>query len=236
MSLGFLRVIRSEQAMAKITWLDVDTSSASKSVASSITHKLKCAGTKDSGCDTEFWLHGGVLQISRYTANQSLNGRSVEPASSLQRALLPLETPLSGKHTEQGFVFKASSDPEKPGLSQDEVELQVHAAELDKNGLYAHAEDLIIVAGKVIGAGKSLGQSSVGQGFVGYTNKGYSTVVRLPAYLGHFSGLLMRPILLGLYQVCAMPSMLWSTLPMFRRKSMYFFLQRLLQLSKQWQG
>ena len=54
MSQGFLRVIRSEQAMAKITGLDFDTTAGSESVASSIVDKMGTIATKDSGSDTEF--------------------------------------------------------------------------------------------------------------------------------------------------------------------------------------
>lgn len=70
---GFLRAIRSEQAAAKIMLLDADKDSSKDDISRAIISKLKYAATTDSGVDTEFWLHDGVLQINRVVPNKKLN-------------------------------------------------------------------------------------------------------------------------------------------------------------------
>ena len=184
MSQGFLRVIRSEQAMAKITGLDFDTTAGSESVASSIMDKMGTIATRDSGSDTEFWLHDGVLQISRYVPNNALNDRSIRTRKPVEEVPLPVNKAISGKLTEEGLVFQSRFLSEQLSLNQHEVELQVYASEFGKTDLQAQAEGPKIVIGKIIEAGKSLDPSLVGKEGVAYTTEGYSTVVRLPACLG----------------------------------------------------
>ncbi len=57
MSQGFLRTLRSEQNVAKITLLDVDQDQDVRSVAAAALEKLQTVSTRDTGVDTEYWLH-----------------------------------------------------------------------------------------------------------------------------------------------------------------------------------
>ncbi|KAI1125169.1 hypothetical protein F5Y10DRAFT_247824 [Nemania abortiva] len=62
---GFLRVIRSEQASAKTALLDVDSAESIESVAQAIIKRVDAFDSLHPSSDTEFWLHEGVLRISR---------------------------------------------------------------------------------------------------------------------------------------------------------------------------
>ncbi|KAI0911235.1 hypothetical protein F4823DRAFT_586429 [Ustulina deusta] len=62
---GFLRVIRSEQASARVVLLDVDNAEPMNHVAQAISNRIDAIGSLSSSSDTEFWLHEGVLRISR---------------------------------------------------------------------------------------------------------------------------------------------------------------------------
>ncbi|KAI0438133.1 hypothetical protein F4803DRAFT_111938 [Xylaria telfairii] len=62
---GFLRVLRSEQASLKATLLDVDHNEPIKSVAQAIISRVDAMNSLNSSSDTEFWLHDGILRVSR---------------------------------------------------------------------------------------------------------------------------------------------------------------------------
>ncbi|KAI0417121.1 hypothetical protein F5X98DRAFT_341481 [Xylaria grammica] len=62
---GFLRAIRSEQASARAVLLDVDNAEPIESIAQAIINRVDAIGSLSPGSDTEFWLHEGVLRISR---------------------------------------------------------------------------------------------------------------------------------------------------------------------------
>ncbi|GAW25274.1 putative lovastatin nonaketide synthase [Rosellinia necatrix] len=62
---GFLRAIRSEQASAKAILLDVDVGEPIENVAQAIISRVDALDSLKSSSDTEFWLHEGVLRISR---------------------------------------------------------------------------------------------------------------------------------------------------------------------------
>lgn len=62
---GFLRVLRSEQASLRATLLDVDHNEPIKSVAQAIISRVDAMGSLRPNSDTEFWLHEGVLRVSR---------------------------------------------------------------------------------------------------------------------------------------------------------------------------
>ncbi|KAI1348949.1 hypothetical protein F5Y01DRAFT_290832 [Xylaria sp. FL0043] len=62
---GFLRAIRSEQASARVILLDVDHTEPINNVAQAIISRVDALSSLTSSSDTEFWLHEGVLRISR---------------------------------------------------------------------------------------------------------------------------------------------------------------------------
>lgn len=73
MSPGFLRAIRSEQAAAQITHLDVDVDERFECIGETLHQKLGNVATKNSGMDTDFWLHQEVTYVSQIVPNASLN-------------------------------------------------------------------------------------------------------------------------------------------------------------------
>ncbi|KAI0972370.1 hypothetical protein F4678DRAFT_478807 [Xylaria arbuscula] len=62
---GFLRVIRSEQASARVILLDVDNAEPINNIAQAISDRVDAIDSLNSSSDTEFWLHEGILRISR---------------------------------------------------------------------------------------------------------------------------------------------------------------------------
>ena len=173
---GLLRVIRSEQAAAKITLLDVDSDEESASVCRAIVHTLRSTATKDSGCDTEFWLHRGIMHISRVCPRDSLN-RDLS-----QRQ--PQKIPLSGllklvDKTEDGeFVFESEAREELSTLGDEEVEIQVLASGWPSFS----AGSRMLVAGDIVRVGKSVAETNVGKRAVAFTYDTLRTILPTSAY------------------------------------------------------
>ena len=180
MSQGFLRAIRSEQAMAKITLLDVDTDETVGSIVDAILSHVGTTATKDSGADTEFWLHNGITQVNRVIPSNVLNDQfsaSLEPA---EEALLPAGKAYRGKAAGGELLFLPNSLREQSELGAYEVDIQVESSEFEKSDLQTRTESPRIVAGKILKVGNCLDPSLVGQDTVAYTTEAYSTIIRLP--------------------------------------------------------
>ena len=172
MAEGLLRVIRSEQAAARIVLLDVDLDEAVQDVAKAIISKVETADTKDSGHDTEFWLHKGVLHISRVYPNESLKQRD----SQAQEKPLPEGLPLKASTAEGQLVF--GPEPEWPAMSDDEVEVQVLASELQ----VSPPASQLLVCGTIVCAGSLVDRSLVGRRVVAFAYDGLQTVVHTSVY------------------------------------------------------
>jgi len=99
---GFLRVIRSKQASARIMLLDVDQETQPGDVAEAVLSVLHDAATKDLGKDTEFWLHKGMINIARIVPNDQLNTEWSPPSS------LALRVP-EAKPLPEGVRLKSST-------------------------------------------------------------------------------------------------------------------------------
>ncbi|KAI5926673.1 ketoacyl-synt-domain-containing protein [Camillea tinctor] len=113
MAEGFLRVVRSEQAATKIMLLDADDEETAPDVSAAVLRCLATACTKDSGSDTEFWLHQGVTHISRVYPNYELNkhweyldGNDSEVAP--QSVGPPAKTPLDMKPAKATVIFTST--------------------------------------------------------------------------------------------------------------------------------
>ena len=172
MAEGLLRTIRSEQAAVRIVLLDIDHGETSEDVGKAIISKLDAADTKDSGHDTEFWLHKGCLHISRVYPYDVLNqNESQAPEKSLPHGLLLKADTVDGQ-----LVFE--SHTKRPRLSHNEVEAQVLASELQK---YTSGSQLL-VCGVVLRAGSSVDKSVVGRRIVTLSYDGLATMVYTAAY------------------------------------------------------
>ena len=124
MAEGFLRTIRSEQTAAQIVLLDIDYGETPEDVGKVITSQWETANIKDSGYDTESWLHKGVLHISRVYPHGGLN----QGETQAQEKLLPWGLPLKARNTNGQLVFEPQSQLAR--LADDEVEAQILASEL----------------------------------------------------------------------------------------------------------
>ncbi|KAL9127726.1 MAG: hypothetical protein Q9217_003456 [Psora testacea] len=172
MAEGLLRVIRSEQAAARIVLLDVDSDEAPQDVGKAITSKLETADTKDSGHDTEFWLHQGILHVSRVYPKESLNPKEGQT----QEEPLPEGLPLKTRIAEGQLVFEP--DIRRPAMSENEVEVQVLALELQlsMSGLQP------LICGTIIRVGSSVDRSLVGRRVVAFANDDIETIVHTSTY------------------------------------------------------
>lgn len=172
MAEGLLRVIRSEQAAARIVLLDIDSDETLQDVGKAIVSKVETADTKDSGHDTEFWLHKGALHISRVYPNESLKQRE----SQAQEKPLPEGLPLKAETTEDQLVFEP--DPQRPAMSDNEVEVQVLASELQ----LSPPGSQLLVCGTIICASSSVDQSLVGRRVIAFAYDGLETIVHTSVY------------------------------------------------------
>lgn len=184
MSQGLLRAIRSEHVAAKISLLDADIAENPESVGEAVLSKLGHIATKDSGEDTEFWLHNGILNVSRVVPNDPLNAEFRGPISPAAEARLPRGKALHGQLIEGKLVFESHNLDQGGSLGEVDIDLQVEYASLDNADLHAHAGGLSMVAGEIIAVGSGLDPSFIGQKAVAYAERAFGTVVRAPISLG----------------------------------------------------
>lgn len=182
MSQGFLRAIRSEQAAAQITLLDVDVDESFECIGQTLHQKLGNVATKNSGKDTEFWLHQGVTYVSRVIPNATLNDRLSPTTDNTKQSVLPAETALGSKIVNGELNF-CPITAETQELSDLEAEIQVEASEFQANDLQSDNEPPRIVLGKVLRVGSSMDAATVGQTMAVYTKAGYSTMVRTTEHM-----------------------------------------------------
>lgn len=175
MAEGFLRAIRSEQASARVALLDISHDEKPQDITQAIIAKLDSVATKDSGSDTEFWLHRGVLHIPRLHSRADLNREWGETDKSVDipRKALPAATVLKHKKRDSGVAF----EPESPqtDLASDEVEIQV---ETSKAQLTSGPN--ILVSGTVVQAGAP-NQSALGKRVVAFGQD--ESTVRTSTYI-----------------------------------------------------
>ena len=172
MAEGLLRTLRSEQAAARIVLLDIDYGETPEDVGKAIISKLETADTKDSRQDTEFWLHKGVLHISRVYPHGGFNKNE----SQAQEKLLPQGVPLKAGSAEGQLIFEPYA--QQAGVLDCEVEAQVLASELRRSS----SGSQLLFCGTVLRVGSSVDQSLVGRRIVAFSYDGLETVVYTSAY------------------------------------------------------
>lgn len=177
MSQGFLRAIRSEQAAAHITLLDVDLDESLGCIVDTLQQKLGTVAAKDSGKDTEFWLHQGVIYVNRLVPNTTLNDRVSATTDATEKSILPAKTALNGKFANGELSFY-SREPDFQALSEHETEIQVEASEFQANDVKSDNESPRVVVGKVVRVGSSTNAPMIGQTMAAYTKEHYTTIVR----------------------------------------------------------
>lgn len=177
MSQGFLRAIRSEQAAARITLLDVDLDQSNETISEVLLSKLESITTKNSGADTDFWLHNGIISISRLVPNQVLNEEFSAVNSSIEEVILADKTALGGRIVDGELVFRPSAS-DKREMLESEVEIQVGVTEFQRSDLQTNERRKTIL-GKVVAVGRGVDPALIGQNTVTHTNDAYSTTVRV---------------------------------------------------------
>ncbi|KAI0104289.1 hypothetical protein GGR51DRAFT_522250 [Nemania sp. FL0031] len=173
---GLLRVIRSEQAAVKLTLLDVDVGEEPRNICRAIIHAVNSTGTKDSGRDTEFWLHRGIMFISRVNPRGDLN----EDLRKTQPRKVPLSGPLKlvGKTADGQFVFEPQVQRELSTLDDTHVEIEVMSSSWPSYSPGSRT----LVAGTVVRTGASIDRQLVGKRAVSFAHDTLQTVLPTPAY------------------------------------------------------
>ena len=78
--------------------------------------------TKNSGEDTEFWLHRGVVHVSRIPPNVTLNDQFGVEEDVTEESVLPAKTALGDKIVDGELSLCSSSRAERE-LAADEVQI-----------------------------------------------------------------------------------------------------------------
>ena len=175
MAQGFLRAIRSEQASAKITLIDVDHNESNEFVSNFIEEKLDKIGTKDSGADTEFWLHNGIAHIPRIVPNDELNDQFSITARVTEEVVLPARKALQGHIFDGELVFESTESYTQAALAASEIEIQVSCSEFNAKDQGPSAVTPRVVAGEIIKVGQNIDKSLIGHHAVTYTTDVFST-------------------------------------------------------------
>ncbi|KAI1751035.1 hypothetical protein F4782DRAFT_201506 [Xylaria castorea] len=176
MAEGLLRVIRSEQAAAKVVLLDIDEAEDPRDVCRAIIHTIGSTATKDSGHDTEFWLHQGTMFISRVHPHDNLNrdiGRN-------QPQRVPLNGPLKlvSKTADGQFVFEPQGRGEPAPLDDDQVEIEALASEWPS---YSPGSQTLVL-GTVTRISSSVNQQLTGKSAMTFAYDTLQTVFPTSAY------------------------------------------------------
>ncbi|KAI9164127.1 putative polyketide synthase [Paramyrothecium foliicola] len=174
MAEGFLRVIRSEQAAAKIVLLDFDAGEDSNTVAQAVVDKLDSVKNKDSGADTEFWLHQGSLHINRVHANKKLNQEWDESRKDFEGQTLTHGMRLKARISDEQLVFEPESEST---LDEAEIEIEVEASELETS-----PGSQMLLCGRVLEVGASIDSALIGKRAIAFAYDQFRTIVRTSAY------------------------------------------------------
>lgn len=176
MAEGLLRVLRSEQAAVRVTLLDMNSDEEPHDVCRAIIHTLGSIATKDSGCDTELWLHQGIMFTSRVYAHDSLNQdlRKHQP----QKATLSGPLKLADKTADGQFVFESPGEREPAALRDDQVEIEVLSSCWPS---YSQGSRTL-VAGTVVRTGASVNENHVGKRVITFTYDTLRMVFLTSAY------------------------------------------------------
>jgi NADPH:quinone reductase-like Zn-dependent oxidoreductase len=178
MAQGFLRAIRSEQASAKITLLDVDVEESPQSIGKVVFEVIESIGTKDSGSETEFWLHDGMTHIPRVVPNRTLNYK-VSSGTVATKAFLSDQQHLQGTIEDGKLVFKTAAPPPSK-LRESEVEILINAFDFQKDDVQQRKGRWHFAVGGVQQVGEKVQSLTIGQTVVTYTQSAFSTTIRVP--------------------------------------------------------
>ncbi|RDH37113.1 polyketide synthase [Aspergillus welwitschiae] len=158
LSLGFLRVVRSENPGAKILSLDA------------MLTVLGAAAPRSSGHETEFWLHEGILHTNRLMpwACPSTSPKDNEMVK------LPPNIPLQSELVNSELVFRESEEY-MIDAEGDEICLQVEMTEYQSWSPNQRTKQPVIVVGHAI---PNHCEDTVGQMVTLAAQNGYQAIVK----------------------------------------------------------
>ncbi|KAL6720901.1 hypothetical protein ACLMJK_002826 [Lecanora helva] len=172
MAEGLLRTIRSEHAAARVIYLDVDLDERPDVVSEAVSSTIEDADIKDSGFDTEFWLHEGSLHISRLYPNHNMNQKESQP----QEQPLYSDLPLKAVVAQTEIVFEPQNHQSR--LADDEIEIQILAS-----GIQHYTSDQqLLVGGVILRIGCLVDQSLIGRRVISFSMEGLTTILHTSAY------------------------------------------------------
>ncbi|KAL0929727.1 polyketide synthase [Colletotrichum truncatum] len=182
---GFLRVLCSEMAASRIVLLDYDEEESLDVVSREAMELVKNAGTRDSGNDTEFWLHKGVLHISRLVPNDVLN-RQFEGGTQTYDDL-PLATYQEGQPMRvrvlDGGDLGLEPLIQETALAADEVEIQLFMSQRPDSSPWG-----TLVMGVISRTGDDVTSSLIGKEAVGIVTGDLTTAAQTSVFATVNSG------------------------------------------------
>lgn len=175
MAAGFLRVLCSEMAAARIVLLDYSEDESLEALGRAAVDLVVRADTRDSGADNEFWLDRGLLHISRLVPDDELNGEFDEEARLAHLETKPLPDPEDQVVKVRMLDGDVGVEPVEPAraLAPDEVEMRVDASQKPTTSQIG-----IYVVGNIAQAGSAVAETVIGQRAVGFITGELTTLVR----------------------------------------------------------
>ncbi|KAK1979454.1 putative polyketide synthase [Colletotrichum cereale] len=175
---GFLRVLCSEMAASRVVLLDISEDEAPEVVGRRAMELVTRAGTRDSGSDTEFWLHEGVLHISRLVPDGDVNRQLYDGArlADLPSGPIPEGKPMKVRVTGGGDL---GLEPlvHEAALAPDEVEIHVSTSQRPSSNPWG-----VLVMGTISRIGDDVAASAVDKQAIGVVTGDLSTVVRTSTF------------------------------------------------------
>ncbi|KAI1323180.1 putative polyketide synthase [Xylariaceae sp. FL0255] len=165
---GFLRVVRSETAAARIVLLDADRTVDRCLLSERVEYFCKIVTTLQESQDNEFWLtKTGETLVARIEPNNALNNML---HGDQQYAISPISDSNQFARIANGEVVFDTKKNLEQSLGPLQAEIQVTSSEINKNDLVARTEShgrVRIVTGTVLRVGGDLDQSLLGQFVLG---------------------------------------------------------------------
>lgn len=179
---GLLRVVREENKASEASVLDYDTNTPLKTVAQAIV-SITSTEKRALPAESEFWLHGDTIHVSRVITNDKLNTRMLgsRGIEKFEQRTLTRGDFLEGIPKSGTVSFYQNNQLQKSQLGDDEVDIQVEALETQKKDMKSAPSTPRLVYGKILHVGSNAQSSLVGQPVIAYTTSAYDTIVRVPA-------------------------------------------------------
>lgn len=158
MATGFLRVLCSEMAAARVVLLDYSKDESLSVVGRAVFELLSQADSKMSGYDNEFWINNGVLHVSRLVPDDKLNREieGVTSVSELPSGSVPLGEPMKVRVVDGEACLEPVGRHAK--LAPNEVAIQLSITEAPVPQMKT-----VLAAGTICRAGEAVDPAVIGR-------------------------------------------------------------------------